>query len=155
MLGDYLGIAESTDPDVPAVPVWVDTRTGNPDPFITRVGIAPDVDFTSFQASRLSLAQINDPQLGGPTGDADGDGEDNLSEFLSGTEPNDPASVVHTSRQLNISTREMVGTGEECPDRRSDRERLNGKAGDPARDRSFSRRGRPYRRVAGSHARTS
>lgn len=113
MLGDYLGIAESTDPNVPAVPVWVDTRTGNPDPFITRVGIAPDVDFTSFQASRLSLAQINDPQLGGPEGDADGDAEDNLSEFLSGTEPNDPASVVHTSRQLNISTREMVGTGED------------------------------------------
>ena len=113
MLGDYLGIAESTSPDVPAVPVWVDTRTGNPDPFITRVGIAPEVDFTSFQASRLSLAQINDPQLGGTTGDADGDGVTNLSEFLSATEPNDPTSVVHTSRQLNISTRETVGTGED------------------------------------------
>ena len=96
MLGDYLGIAPTTGPDVPAVPVWVDTRTGNPDPFITRVGIAPEVDFTSFQASRLSLEQINDPQLGGTTGDADGDSATNLSEFLSGTEPNDPASVVHT-----------------------------------------------------------
>ena len=113
MLGDYLGIAPTTGPNVPAVPVWVDTRTGNSDPFITRVGIAPNVNFTSFQASRLSLAQINDPQLGGPTGDADADGEDNLSEFLSATEPNDPASVVHTSRQLNISTREMVGTGQD------------------------------------------
>ena len=112
MLGDYLGIAESTNPDVPAVPVWVDTRTGNPDPFITRVGLAPEVDFTSFQASRLSLEQIDDPQLGGTAGDADGDSESNLSEFLSATEPNDPASVVHTSRQLNISTRETVGTGE-------------------------------------------
>jgi hypothetical protein len=110
MIGDYLGIAETTGPDVPAVPVWVDTRTGNPDPFITRVGIAPDVDFTSFQASRLSLSQINDPMLGGPDGDADGDGETNLSEFLSATEPNDPGSVIHTSRQLNISTRETVGT---------------------------------------------
>lgn len=112
MLGDYLGIAETTTPDVPAVPVWVDTRTGNPDPFICRAGIAPDVDFTSFQASRLSLAQINDPELGGQAGDADGDTVNNLSEFLSGTEPNDPTSVVHTSRQLNISTRETVGTGE-------------------------------------------
>ena len=65
MLGDYLGIAPTTRPDVPAVPVWVDTRTGNADPFITRVGIAPEVNFTSFQASRLSLDQINDPQLGG------------------------------------------------------------------------------------------
>ena len=112
MLGDYLGIAESTNPDVPAVPVWVDTRTGNPDPFISRVGIAPEVDFTSFQASRLSLDQIGDPQLGGPAGDADADGATNLSELLSATEPNDPTSVVHTSRQLNISTRETVGTGE-------------------------------------------
>ena len=112
MLGDYLGIAPGSSADVPAVPIWVDTRTGNPDPFITRVGLAPEVDFTSFQASRLSLAQIDDPQLGGTGGDADGDGEDNLSEFLSATEPNDPDSVVHTSRQLNVSTREMVGTGE-------------------------------------------
>jgi hypothetical protein len=112
MLGDYLGIAETTSPDVPAVPVWVDTRTGNPDPFIDRVGIAPQVDFTSFQASRLSLAQITDPQLGGPGGDADADGETNLSEFFSATEPNDAASVVHPSRQLNISTRGSVGTGD-------------------------------------------
>ncbi len=112
MLGDYLGIAESTNPNVPAVPVWVDTRTANPDPFITRVGIAPEVDFTSFQASRLSFGQINDPLLGGVDGDADGDGESNLSEFLSATEPNDAGSVIHPARQLNISTRETVGAGE-------------------------------------------
>ncbi len=112
MIGDYLGIAPTTSPDVPAVPVWVDTRTGNPDPFITRVGIAPEVDFTSFQASRLSLDQIGDPQLGGTAGDADADTESNLSEFLSETEPNDAASVILTARQLNISTREMVGTGD-------------------------------------------
>ena len=41
MLGDYQGIAESTGPSVPAVPVWIDTRTGNPDPFIARVEITP------------------------------------------------------------------------------------------------------------------
>ena len=113
MLGDYLGIAETTSTNVPAMPVWIDTRTGNPDPFVTRVGIAPQVDFPSFQASRLSLAQINDPLLGGQEGDADGDGENNLSEFISQTEPNDPNSVVHTARQLNISTRLKVGTGED------------------------------------------
>lgn len=112
MLGDYLGIAESTSVDVPAVPVWVDTRTGNPDPFITRVGIATEVNFTAFQASRLSLGQIQNPELGGTIGDADGDGEDNLSEFLSETEPNDSASVLHTARQLNISTRGNVGIGD-------------------------------------------
>jgi hypothetical protein len=42
MLGDYLAIAGATaDPNVPAVPVWIDTRTGNPDPFVSRVRIAP------------------------------------------------------------------------------------------------------------------
>lgn len=96
----------------PPVPVWVDTRTGNPDPLITRVRIAPEVNFTAFQASRLSLAQINNPKLGGLKGDADGDGEDNLSEFLSQTEPNDPASVLHPARQLNISTRGEVEGGQ-------------------------------------------
>ncbi|HEV2095425.1 MAG TPA: sialidase family protein, partial [Chthoniobacterales bacterium] len=65
MLGDYLGIAESTNANVPAVPIWVDTRTGNPDPFIARVGIAPQVNFTAWQAAHLSLAQINTPGIGG------------------------------------------------------------------------------------------
>jgi BNR repeat protein len=110
MLGDYLGVAEATNVNVPAIPVWVDTRTGNPDPFIVRVGIAPQVDFTSWEAARLSLHQINDSALGGPAGDADGDGEDNFSEFQSMTDPNDPNSVVHTGKQLNISTRLNVFT---------------------------------------------
>ena len=112
MLGDYQGIAESTNPNVSAVPVWIDTRTGNPDPFVTRVGIAPQVNFTSWQAARLSLGQINDPQLGGESGDADRDGEQNSVEFKYGTEPNDPNSIFHTGRQLNISTRARVLTGD-------------------------------------------
>jgi hypothetical protein len=37
MLGDYQGVAESTNSSVPAVPVWIDTRTGDPDPFIARI----------------------------------------------------------------------------------------------------------------------
>ena len=112
MLGDYIGIAESTGPNVPAVPIWIDNRTGNPDPFVSRVGVAPQADFTSWQASRLSLAQINDPQSGGPSGDADRDGEQNAVEFKYGTEPNDPKSIFYTGRQLNISTRAGVLTGE-------------------------------------------
>ena len=112
MLGDYLGIAETTNVNIPAVPVWIDSRTGNPDPFIARVGIAPALDFTSWQAARLSFAQIGDPSLGGEAGDADQDGEDNLSEFRSGTEPNDPLSVLRTGRQLNIATRARVLAGD-------------------------------------------
>ncbi|MFL6595247.1 MAG: sialidase family protein [Chthoniobacterales bacterium] len=107
MLGDYLGIAEPTNADVPAVPIWVDTRTGNPDPFVARVGIAPAPDYRSWQAAHLSLGQINDPSTGGPNGDADHDGANNQAEFLADTDPNQ-----HAARQLNISTRAQVGTGD-------------------------------------------
>ena len=106
MLGDYLGIAESTTANVPAIPVWVDTRTGDPDPFITRIGVSPQVDFTSWQAARLSLVQINNPASGGLHGDADGDRSDNSAEFQANTNPND---AYGTARSLNISTRALVG----------------------------------------------
>ena len=112
MLGDYLGVAGPITPNVPAVPVWIDTRTGNPDPFIARVGIAPQLDFNSWQAARLSLGQINNPAVGGQAGDLDQDGEDNLSEFKSTTDPANANSVFHSGRQLNISTRLRVQTGE-------------------------------------------
>ena len=62
MLGDYLGVAGSINPNVPAVPVWIDTRTGNPDPFTARVAI-----------SRAP-----------PTFDFDGDGKTDLSVFRDG-----------------------------------------------------------------------
>ncbi len=87
MLGDYMAIAPTTGPDVPAVPIWVDTRTTNPDPFVTRVGIAAQLDFTSWQAARLSLSQIGNPALGGPSGDADGDGLTNAIEFILNSDP--------------------------------------------------------------------
>jgi hypothetical protein len=41
MLGDYQGIAEATNRSVPAVPVWIDTRTGDPDPFTARIAVRP------------------------------------------------------------------------------------------------------------------
>src|SRR5438552_13930975 len=62
MLGDYLGVAQTTRPTVPAVPIWVDTRSGNPDPFITRAGIAPYADLVlAWEAARESLAQVRLP----------------------------------------------------------------------------------------------
>jgi hypothetical protein len=86
MLGDYLGVAPTTEPRVPAVPVWIDTRTGNPDPFITRVGIAPQLDLTSWEAARLSLGEFNDPALR-------------------------TAEQLNISTRLDVSTGDNVGIG--------------------------------------------
>jgi hypothetical protein len=87
MLGDYLGIAETVSPDVPAVPVWIDTRTGSPDPFATRVGIASNVTFRAWRAARFSLAQVNDPLLGAPGSDPELDGVPNALEYGLGMNP--------------------------------------------------------------------
>src|SRR5262249_35979864 len=40
MLGDYQGIAESGN-SVPTIPVWIDARTGNPDPFVAQIQAVP------------------------------------------------------------------------------------------------------------------
>jgi lysyl oxidase len=44
--------------------------------------------------------------------DSDGDGEDDISESISGTDPHNPNSVVRTGKQVNISTRLNVLTGD-------------------------------------------
>ena len=100
MLGDYQGIAESINASVPAIPVWIDSRTGNPDPFIARIGIAPQLNFTSWQAARLSLGEINNPQLGGLNGDADFDGKRNLLEYSMGTPPRQADTVGASIEQV-------------------------------------------------------
>ena len=87
MLGDYLGVAPSTGSDVPALPVWVDTRTGNPDPFVARVGMAPELTFASWRAARFSLAQIDDPLQAGPGADPDDDRVVNLLEYAFALNP--------------------------------------------------------------------
>src|SRR5437868_3886323 len=113
MLGDYLGVAQTTRPTVPAVPIWVDTRTGNPDPFVARAGIAPYSDLvTAWEAARESLAQVPTTSLRAQTSDSDRDGEDNQSELASGKDPNNFASVRRTGNELNISTRLHVETGQ-------------------------------------------
>jgi hypothetical protein len=113
MLGDYLGVAQTSRPTVPAVPIWVDTRTGNPDPFITRAGIAPYSDLvTAWEAARESLAQVPATSLRPQTSDPDRDGEDNQSELASGTSPNNFGSVTRTGKEVDISTRLHVETGQ-------------------------------------------
>jgi hypothetical protein len=87
MLGDYLGIAPAAYPNIPAVPVWIDTRTGNPDPFIGRVGVSSNITFQAWRAARFSLAQINNTQAGGPGADPDSDAAVNALEYAFGQNP--------------------------------------------------------------------
>ena len=94
MLGDYLGIAPSTSPDVPTVPIWVDTRGTTPDPFIARVGMGRQLTFASWRAGRFSLSQINDPMIGGAGVDPDGDGAVNLVEYALGLDPHSADGAV-------------------------------------------------------------
>lgn len=112
MVGDYLGIAEPIGTNVPAVPVWIDTRTGNSDPYVARVAASATADFAAWQSARFSLVQINNPAIGGAAADPDGDFEDNLSEFRSMTGPQDATSAVRSAKAINISTRARVQTGE-------------------------------------------
>src|SRR5205085_8553701 len=39
MLGDYIAVAEAVDANTPAISIWSDTRTGDPDPFVAQAGI--------------------------------------------------------------------------------------------------------------------
>jgi hypothetical protein len=58
----------------------------------------------------IHLGNLSDLTATNPDADPDGDGEDNLSEFLSNTNPTDINSVLRSARALNISTRVRVLT---------------------------------------------
>jgi hypothetical protein len=87
MVGDYEGIAPTTGLDVPAVPVFIDTRMGNPDPFIARVGISSNLTFRAWRAARFSLTEINTPLLGDPMADLESDRINNALEYAFGLNP--------------------------------------------------------------------
>src|SRR5438045_1434102 len=87
MIGNYQAVAAAVGPDVPAVPVWIDTRSGNPDPFITRVGISSNVVFRSWRAARFSSSQIGNAAVGAANADPEGDGTVNMLEYAFGLNP--------------------------------------------------------------------
>ena len=87
MLGDYQGVAPPEGDDVPAVGVFIDTRTGSPDPFIARCAVAPQVTFSAWRAARFSENQIRSTTLAMPQSDPDGDGAANVIEYAFSLNP--------------------------------------------------------------------
>ncbi|MFN0068414.1 MAG: sialidase family protein [Limisphaerales bacterium] len=87
MIGDYFGLAGPLGPDVPAVVASVDTRDGGPDPWALRVGAAAGLTWESWRAAHHSLAQVRDPEVGGPVADGDADGFPLEAEYVWGLDP--------------------------------------------------------------------
>jgi hypothetical protein len=120
MLGDYIGVAESTTPTIPAVAAYIDTRTGSPDPFVVRAGLAPQLDFTSWRAARFSAAATADPKQGSPGADPDGDGVVNAMEYALGLQPFVPdratftplAGLTGDGTTLSVRYRRLAGAAD-------------------------------------------
>lgn len=92
MLGDYQAVAAPSGQTIPAVPIWVDTRTTSPDPFVTRISPSADFGYTSFLSLNYSQEQLANDQLADPSNDFDGDGFSNLIEFALMTDLETPDS---------------------------------------------------------------
>ncbi len=73
---------------------------------------APPATFAEWQNGRFTAAELLDPSISGANADPDGDGEDNLSEFRTFSDPKNGGSVVRTGRAINISTRLRAQTGD-------------------------------------------
>jgi hypothetical protein len=87
MLGDYHGIVPSLGFGAPGVGVWVDTRTGNPDPFVATIGRTAGSSFKAWRRLAFSALELADPMRSGPDADAEGDGLPNLIEYALGLSP--------------------------------------------------------------------
>jgi hypothetical protein len=101
LLGDYQGIVPALNLLVPGVAVWIDTRTGNPDPFVVRISRTRGTTFQTWRRLRFSPAELGNPSLTGAEADPDADGIPCLMEYALGLEPGqvdgNPLGIVYTS----------------------------------------------------------
>ena len=87
MFADYQGIAPAVNRETPGVAVWIDTRSGNPDPYAIRIPRIRGADFETWRKLRFTGANLDDEAVSGFGADEDGDGLSNRMEFLLGLEP--------------------------------------------------------------------
>ncbi len=114
MLGDYQAIVPALDFDSPAVACWIDTRSGNPDPFAMQIRRRRGTSFATWRTLRFSATETGDASIAGPDADPDGDGIPNLAEYAHGLEPRhaDPAPLHYKS---GVTTTDPAGTRAALP----------------------------------------
>jgi hypothetical protein len=90
LLGDYHAIVPALDFATPALAVWIDTRTGSPDPFAAAITRTQGSTFEAWQRLAFSPTELADPALSGPAADGDQDGLPHAMEYGLGLDPRRP-----------------------------------------------------------------
>lgn len=93
MLGDYLGLVPALSLEVPGWAVWVDTRTGSPDPFATPLRRDRGSTFEAWRRLAFTSEALANGS-GEATADPDGDRMPNLAEYAVGQSPLRPDAPV-------------------------------------------------------------
>jgi len=94
MLGDYIGIAPELNADAPAVAIWIDTRSGSPDPFAVRIDRTQGTTFDAWRKLRFTPSELVNAAVSGPSATPAGDGVPNLFKYALALEPGDKASAA-------------------------------------------------------------
>jgi hypothetical protein len=87
MLGDYQGLTTPAGPDAPPVALWIDTRTGNADPFSARVVPSVTADYAAWRRANMSTVDNTNASVSGVAADPDADGLPNGIEYPLATDP--------------------------------------------------------------------
>ena len=86
--------------DAPGAAVWIDTRTGNLDPYAVRISRTRGTTFAAWQKLRFSTNDLANAAISGENADPDHDGIPNLAEYAFGLEPKQTNS---SPIQVNVS----------------------------------------------------
>jgi hypothetical protein len=76
-----------------------------------------DTPFDGWRFARFNAAELGDPAISGPDADPDHDGASNYQEFLAGTDPRDPTSVLRMQIEAATNTARLsfsIGSNHTC-----------------------------------------